>query len=204
METLVQVFYDLCTSLMIPTMAALLLFLGWAMVQFGQFARENFDRSGGHRLFRAAIEQLKAGDHAPADVRSRLSELRPVEGPVGAFVAKSRASDPLVLSKILDDVQIALNSRAAKVAVGIRIGPMLGLMGTLIPMGPALTGLASGNVADLARNLVVAFTTTVIGLIIGGICYFIQLSRRRWYVQDLSDLDFIHDLIVRGPVKEAP
>jgi biopolymer transport protein ExbB/TolQ len=64
-------------------------------------------------------------------------------------------------------------------------------MGTLIPLGPALTGLASGDMKVMAQNLVVAFTTTVIGILIGSLAYGIGLVRRGWYARDLSDLEFI-------------
>ncbi len=44
----------------------------------------------------------------------------------------------------------------------IRNGPALGLMGTLIPLGPALVGLAVGDIQTMSTNLVIAFSTTVI------------------------------------------
>lgn len=62
-----------------------------------------------------------------------------------------------------------------------RSGPMLGLMGTLIPLGPGLTALGSGNIDILATALTVAFDTTVIGLLAGLIAYITGRVRRRWY-----------------------
>lgn len=62
-----------------------------------------------------------------------------------------------------------------------RSGPILGLMGTLIPLGPGLTALGSGNIDILATALTVAFDTTVIGLLIGLVAYGIGRIRRRWY-----------------------
>ena len=46
----------------------------------------------------------------------------------------------------------------------LKLGPMLGLMGTLIPMGPALVGLAAGDITSMAYNMQVAFATTVVGI----------------------------------------
>lgn len=68
---------------------------------------------------------------------------------------------------------------------------MLGLMGTLIPLGPALMGLSSGNIQALATNLVIAFSTTVLGLLVGGVAYAVLVVRRRWYYQDFSDMEYI-------------
>lgn len=64
-----------------------------------------------------------------------------------------------------------------------RSGPILGLMGTLIPLGPGLTALGTGNIDILATALTVAFDTTVVGLLIGLIAYAIGRVRRRWYEQ---------------------
>jgi len=64
-----------------------------------------------------------------------------------------------------------------------RSGPILGLMGTLIPLGPGLTALGTGNLDILATALTVAFDTTVVGLLIGLFAYAIGRIRRRWYEQ---------------------
>ena len=66
-------------------------------------------------------------------------------------------------------------------------------MGTLIPLGPALMGLAEGDVEQLATNLVLAFATTVLGLFAGSIGFVLTMIRRRWYQQDLNDIEYILD-----------
>lgn len=71
--------------------------------------------------------------------------------------------------------------RLERVDLLARSGPILGLMGTLIPLGPGLAALSSGNIAILATAMTVAFDTTVIGLLIGLIAYVIGRIRRRWY-----------------------
>ena len=76
-----------------------------------------------------------------------------------------------------------------------KIGPILGLMGTLIPMGPALVGLASGDMASLAQNMQVAFATTVVGLLVGAIGFFCNQIKTRWYASDLSDLEYVYAVI---------
>ena len=64
-------------------------------------------------------------------------------------------------------------------------------MGTLIPLGPALHVLASGDTRVRAHNLVIAFPTTIRGGLIGSIAYGMGLVRRAWYARDLSDIEFI-------------
>ncbi|MDG1478760.1 MAG: MotA/TolQ/ExbB proton channel family protein [Myxococcota bacterium] len=74
-----------------------------------------------------------------------------------------------------------------------RVGPMLGLMGTLIPLGPGLAALGQGNVALLADAVTVAFDTTVLGLLVGVIGFVLSRLRRRWYDRLLDTME-----VVRG------
>ena len=62
-----------------------------------------------------------------------------------------------------------------------RAGPILGLMGTLIPLGPGLTALGAGDLSMLITALSVAFDTTVMGLLIGLVAYILSRVRRRQY-----------------------
>ena len=77
-----------------------------------------------------------------------------------------------------------------------RIGPTLGLMGTLIPLGTGLAALGSGDVNTLSQSLIVAFDTTVVGIGAGAVGYFVSKIRRRWYEEDLSNLDALCDAIL--------
>ncbi len=67
-----------------------------------------------------------------------------------------------------------------------RVSPMLGLMGTLIPLGPGLAGLGQGDLSILTNAVTVAFDTTVMGLLAGIIGFVLGRLRRRWYDEILS------------------
>lgn len=67
-----------------------------------------------------------------------------------------------------------------------RLAPMLGLMGTLIPLGPGLAALGEGDVKILSSAMSVAFDTTVLGLLAGLTGFVISRLRRRWYDRALS------------------
>ena len=95
------------------------------------------------------------------------------------------------LNKALADFDLESQRRLGRTRMLVRAGPALGLMGTLIPLSPALTGLANGNTGELSRDLRVAFSVTVIGLLIGAVAFAISLSRDRMYSQDLSDLQYV-------------
>ncbi len=68
-----------------------------------------------------------------------------------------------------------------------RVSPMLGLMGTLIPLGPGLAGLGQGDLSILTNAVTVAFDTTVMGLLAGIIGFVLGRLRRRWYDEILSE-----------------
>lgn len=70
-----------------------------------------------------------------------------------------------------------------------RIGPMLGLMGTLIPLGPGLAALANGQLDVLAQAVTVAFNTTVLGLLVGILGFLLGRVRRRWYDAAIVELE---------------
>ncbi len=99
------------------------------------------------------------------------------------------------INKALADFDFDAQRRLARTRLLVRAGPALGLMGTLIPLSPALTGLANGNTAALSQNLRIAFSVTVVGLLIGAVAFGLSLSRDRMYGQDLSDLEYLAAII---------
>ena len=72
-------------------------------------------------------------------------------------------------------------ARIDRVDLLARFGPMLGLMGTLIPLGPGLSALGRGDMATLASAVTVAFDTTVLGLAVGMVGFALGRGRRRLY-----------------------
>ena len=81
------------------------------------------------------------------------------------------------------------------------MGPILGLMGTLIPMGPALVGLAQGDIASMAYNMQVAFATTVVGLTVSAIGFCTQQAKERWAVARVALLEYLAQ--VTGDARNA-
>ena len=77
----------------------------------------------------------------------------------------------------------------------VRVGPSLGLLGTLIPMGTALASLTAGNLEAMAGQMVVAFTTTIVGLTAGTIAFVIQMVRHAWVNQVVREQRFLAERI---------
>jgi hypothetical protein len=102
------------------------------------------------------------------------------------------------LEKLLQKCDSLITKRLERTKVMVRLGPMFGLMGTLIPMGPALLALTRGDVDTLANNLIIAFGTTVVGLLIGGVSYIVYTIRKRWYDDDMNDISYICEVLFGG------
>ena len=89
------------------------------------------------------------------------------------------------------------SGRLEQLTLWVRFGPALGLMGTLIPLGPALVGLAQGDLETMATNLIIAFATTVVGLLISLIALALQAVRKCWYRNDSIFLSFVAERLVQ-------
>ena len=198
--------YDVSRILLYPVLIAALFCLGWAIVEVGWFLYELYLRVRYRDLEALEIRTLKARDaFAKGQPRRAYKYLQ--ESNYSTVVARFLfdlirnyqteriAEKPL---KLLQEYEFYTVKRLEKTRILVRVGPMLGLMGTLIPLAPALAGLAAGNTAVLAANLEIAFSVTVIGLLIGGLGFIVSIVRDRFYQQDISDLEYMLELLEGG------
>lgn len=86
-------------------------------------------------------------------------------------------------------VQAIARHRLERADLLARIPPMLGLMATIIPLGPGLAALGAGDPAQLASAVTVAFDATVLGLVAGIGGLVIGKLRRRWYEETLEAME---------------
>lgn len=202
MDIITNTLYWLSTGLLVPVIVLLLLFFFRALLLGGSFYGQFIDRNKNNRAIKKQLRNRK------------LEELS-----VDGFSDKQRKSNELVqtilemlekennragLDKLIGDYEIIADKDLGKSRTLSKLGPMLGLMGTLIPMGPALVALAVGDVASMASNMQVAFATTVIGLFIGAIGFVTLQTKQRWYADDMNTLDFIADSITEKKLNNRP
>ena len=83
-----------------------------------------------------------------------------------------------------------------------KIAPMFGLMGTLIPLGPGLIALGQGDTKTLSSSLLIAFDTTVAGLISAAVSYIISSVRNRWYEEYMVNLETVMECILEEQNRE--
>ena len=193
MDFIIQALYWISSGLLIPTIVLLLVFLAQGLFVVGGFYGLYAHRMAYAKSVKPALDELSAENAAQVLAADHIRKT----GLVNVYLEQllATAHKPIKAEKVLADFEMACEQDLAAVKTLAKIGPILGLMGTLIPMGPALVGLASGDMASLAQNMQVAFATTVVGLLVGAIGFFCAQIKTRWYASDLSDLEYIYAVI---------
>jgi len=197
-----EVIFHVASVLEIPVLILALLALALVIFELGSYIVEVAGRR--KRRFNSILEgadharkALLAGDRPAAErAVSGIARSHAMAQTLAFIIAHAQTPEgDHQLNKALADFDFDSQRRLARTRLLVRAGPALGLMGTLIPLSPALTGLANGDTAALSENLRVAFSVTVVGLLIGAVAFGVSLSRDRMYGQDLSDLEYVAAII---------
>ena len=190
MNAITTIFYTISNALLVPTELALILSLLAACYAVGVALRETFARRA-EASSRAALETGLTED-AAFDVAKFLAERDAKLGRAMTVVKEiaEKADDEPFVEKKISEFESDVKRRCERTERLVKIGPALGLMGTLIPLGPALLGLAQGDLNTLAANLVVAFSTTVVGLTTAIIASFVLAVQKRWARADFILVNF--------------
>jgi biopolymer transport protein ExbB/TolQ len=183
--------YWVSNGLLLPTFVGLAWLCGRALWLAGETYQRRMER--GRRAADLQAGGVTAGLPAVIAAAEALRGSPLPVAPSLAAIIEHGASNAR-RTRILAEYEVAADRDLAPARTLVRLGPLLGLMGTLIPLGPALLGLASGDVRSLVQNVQVAFATTVIGLVAGAIGFVVAQARQRWHAEDLLLLEFASDL----------
>ena len=193
MEEITKILYWISTGLLVPVIVLLLILFVRALLLIGTFYGTYINKLKFNRLLVPKFDEMDSGNVKEELVNISLS----AKLLMSVYLKKAITIAPTAThyDKLLNDFEIVCQKDLAGSQTLAKLGPILGLMGTLIPMGPALVGLASGDIASMASNMQVAFATTVIGLLIGAVGFIILQIKRRWYATDLNNLEFVIELL---------
>ena len=186
MSNITQILNWISSSLLLPVTVLLLIGLACALVSLGGFFADSFVLLKERKQRRKIMEALRRGE--PVDIQQES----------GLFCERVRKLgelewDELECEKIISEWEGLYERRLERSRFLAKVGPMLGLMGTLIPMGPALAGLASGDIASMAYNMQIAFATTVLGCCIAGISILVLSVRKHDYADEIACLQYVLD-----------
>ena len=195
---LLQTFiYLVSSSLLYPVLLALSLLVLVIIVQAGGFFAEWLERARLTPCPSQDLPRLLQTGQAQGMISHRvnhylqiLTQIRSQPGNHGIAVENLLQSTTLELWKSMDRLRIL-----------VRTGPSLGLLGTLIPMGTGLASLGQGDLTKLSSDLVIAFTTTVVGMAAGTLAFCFYTVRRRWLEEDIKNMELATELLLNPPVE---
>ena len=193
MNTISDIMFWISTGLLVPVVVLLIALFFRALLLVGSFFGQYLSIRKTDKSIREAMESLTSGNVG------LLAEKLPAKSTSLVVIYMRRILDAQSSSahvqRLLANFEIAADKDLATSKTLTKLGPILGLMGTLIPMGPALVGLSAGDIASMAYNMQVAFATTVIGLFAGAIGFLTQQVKQRWYLQDMTNLECLVEVL---------
>lgn len=192
MNVISNILYWISTGLLVPVIVLLIFFFIKAIILIGAFFGQYLQYKKTAIPFYDRIEKL-----SPENYGEFVNSLP--KKPSNMMVAYA---DRIVAAKgndarielLLSEYEIDASKEISTSKTLTKMGPILGLMGTLIPMGPALVGLATGDIASMAYNMQVAFATTVVGLVVSAIGFLTQQVRERWSVKNITMLEYLAEV----------
>lgn len=189
-------------SLLIPDIVFLLIFAVAAVIILGGLISEYTSRKKvPMKSLRELIYKISDATNTDEVKETIKNSIIPIsQKKILTRIAESekltKKSRIALARKFVDKEEDKISKTLEKTDIITRIGPTLGLMGTLIPMGPGLAALGTGDVTTLSQAIIVAFNTTVVGIGSGAIAYVVSKIRRRWYDEYLSNLDTLSDVVL--------
>ncbi len=165
------VLYLISSVLFVPVIVSLVLLFFYTVYLSGIVVGEFLSRRRGKRAF---VEAFKI----------QLDEL-----------VKSGCDD-VEIENLLRRFEKEMSAPLDKLRMLVRIGPSLGLMGTLIPMGVGLAALSKGQIEKLTSSMIIAFTTTVVGLAVAVIAYILATAKNRWFYEDITFMEYVAERVL--------
>ena len=189
MDNISQILFLVSDSLLIPDIIVLLVLFVRALFMVGSFYNQYITKYKNERQLHPILNQLTP---------ERMEELQAAlpEKDNSLYIKYLRA----ILARPADDTYADymitnFENDAEKDVVTskllAKVGPVLGLIGTLIAMSPALTGLSQGDISKMASNMQVVFATTVVGLVVSLVGLVTLQFKQRWYAKEVNQLDYI-------------
>ena len=191
-----EILHIIGQGLRVPCYIVLLLLMAAAVIEVGFVIYEAAQRAGSDKV--NTVELLHAiRGRTPDAIRALLDE--------EPFLNRQK----LVFSKLLNTCGLPEETRLAAARRMLegeedyyhsviritdtvaKLGPMFGLLGTLIPLGPGVVALGQGDTATLSQSMSIAFDTTIAGMITAAVCALISTVRKRWYASDIADVEAI-------------
>jgi biopolymer transport protein ExbB/TolQ len=191
-------------SLLIPVMIVLSIFFIYALLNLGILLADYYKRRKSKFDVKNFINQILLID----DPRNPDEIIKVIEAGkipknhkeilkilVGSPNVSREFRESLAI-KLVEDEGLLDSKKLERTDIIAKISPAVGLMGTLIPLGPGLTALGAGDILSLAQHLLIAFDAAVLGMAAAAVAFITSKIRRRWYEEEISNLETMVDAIL--------
>lgn len=206
-EVLKDALRAISSGLQIPTIIILILLIVIAVIMLGSIIAEFFSE---RKALKVSIPELvdKLQGKNTIEMKEVIDNsdlLKRQKEAAGMLIDRIKYPDntrEALARQLLADEEARFTKISKITDIVARVAPMFGLMGTLIPLGPGLIALGQGDTKTLSDSLLIAFDTTVAGLISGAISYVISGIRKSWYEQYMVGLETIMEAILEEQTRE--
>ncbi|BES62330.1 MotA/TolQ/ExbB proton channel family protein [Dysgonomonas capnocytophagoides] len=195
MEIISKVLFWVANSLLIPDIIILLCLFVRGLLLIGGFYNQYMTKRKNDKILNDKIKGLTS---------SSIDELKGLlpQNDNSLFIKYMRDLLTTTPSEAYSDFLLSNFENEAEKDTSLskmlaKMGPVLGLIGTLIAMSPALVGLSTGDIAGMAYNMQVVFATTVVGLVVSAIGLVTLQFKQRWYAKDVNNLDYVSRILTQ-------
>ena len=186
--------------LQIPVVIILILFIAAILVAIGWIISEYMNE---HKHMQVQLprllDEIRAGEQPVEEIIETSGLLKTQKEALIEITKHSDFNDLMLESlaaNLLEREQERYDAKLKPTDLLSKLGPMFGLLGTLIPLGPGIIALGQGDTMTLSQSLMTAFDTTIAGLIVAAIAIVISTIRRGWYNSYMSVLETVMDCVV--------
>ncbi len=200
MTILGKVLHSMTSVLQIPVVIILILFIAAILVAIGWIISEYMNE---HKHMQVQLpkllDEIRAGEQPIEEIIGTSGLLKTQKEALVEITKHSDFNDLMLESlaaNLLEREQERYDAKLKPTDLLSKLGPMFGLLGTLIPLGPGIIALGQGDTMTLSQSLMTAFDTTIAGLIVAAIAIVISTIRRGWYNNYMSVLETVMDCVV--------
>ena len=189
MDNISQILFLVSDSLLIPDIIVLLVLFVRALFLVGSFYNQYITKYKNERQLRPILNQL-----TPERMEELQAALPEKDNSLSIKYLRAilaRPTDDTYADYMITNFENDAEKDVVTSKLLAKVGPVLGLIGTLIAMSPALTGLSPGDISKMASNMQVVFATTVVGLVVSLVGLVTLQFKQRWYAKEVNQLDYI-------------
>lgn len=189
-----DILHAIAQALLAPDILLLIALIAYAVFCIGSVLMEFFTE---RRHYKVTMPQFLASltNAAESVIPQVISESgllrRQKDALMTVYDYRTLPGDALIalVKRLMNQEEAHYDRITGRNAMAAKIAPMLGLVGTLIPLGPGIQALGEANTELLSSSLLIAFDTTVAGLVVAAVCLVVGKIRTAWYDNYMSALD---------------